>query len=250
MTFLNEFILGISSYSKAIHFSKQHKLGSYYFYPAVFSVLIFCGLGIISYLYIGELTSYLDKLLNKTPMEGIWYKIAQWIVNILIWVFALLVYLKVYRYLVLIFLSPFLGLIAGKVQDIIHQQNPPFDMQQLLKDTMRGIFLSLRNLVWELLFTSILMFLSIIIPIIAPVTFIIIVMIESYYMGFSMIDYHNEYKKLSAGESIRFVKKHRAFAISNGLVFSLLLIIPIVGVLIAPILSVIAAGMGRQDIEK
>jgi CysZ protein len=250
MTFFNEFILGFSSYMKAMDFSKAHKLGNYYFYPALFSALIFCGLGVISYLYIGELTSYLDKLLNKTPIDGIWYKIAQWIVNILVWAFAFLVYLKVYRYLVLIILSPFLGMVAGKVQDILHQHSTAFDIAQLFKDIARGIMLSLRNLVWELLFTAILMLLSIVFPLIAPVTVVLIVVFESYYVGFSMIDYHHEYKKLSASESIRLVKKHRAFAIGNGLIFNLLLFIPVIGVLVAPTLSAIAAGIGMYEIEK
>lgn len=247
--FFKEFWLGISTYSSAIDFIKKHKLTTYLLLPAIFSVLIFIGLALVAYIYIGELTAYLDRLLNRTSLEGFWYKIAQWIVNTLIWIFAGLAYLKLYRYLMLILLSPFLGMIASKVQEILHQQESPFDLHQLLKDVLRGVLISLRNLVWELLFTSILMFLSIVMPLLSPLTVVLILLIESYYVGFSMIDYRNEYKKMPFRQSILIVRKHRGFAIANGLIFNLLILIPVVGVFFAPALSAVAAGIGIEEIE-
>ncbi len=247
--FFKEFWWGIITYGKAIDFIKKHKLNNYFVLPATLSALIFIVLALVSYLYVGELTAYLDRLLHKTSLEGFWYRIAQWIVNILIWLFVGLVYLKLYRYLILILLSPFLGLIAGKVQDILHQREVPFALGQLLKDVIRGILISLRNLVWELLFTSILMFLSLVVPFASPFTLVLILLIESYYVGFSMIDYRNEYKKIPFRQSILIVRKHRGFAIANGLVFSFLVLIPVVGVLFAPPLSAVAAGIGIHEIE-
>lgn len=247
--FFKEFWLGISTYSSAIDFIRKHKLRTYFLLPAIFSVLIFIGLAFVAYSYVEELMTYLDRLLNKTSLEGFWYKIAQWIVNALVWLFAGLAYLKLYRYLVLILLSPFLGLIASKVQDILYQQEAPFDLPQLFKDVLRGVLISLRNLVWELLFTSILMFLSFVVPFLSPFTIVLILLIESYYVGFSMIDYRNEYQKIPFRQSILIVRKHRGFAIANGLVFNLLVLIPIIGVLFAPPLSAIAAGIGIEKIE-
>ncbi|GAB4110975.1 MAG: hypothetical protein OHK0057_11690 [Thermoflexibacter sp.] len=247
--FFKEFWLGIATYSSAIDFIKKHKLRIYFLFPAIFSVLIFIGLAFMAYFYIEELMTYLDRLLNKTSLEGFWYKIAQWTVNTLVWLFAGLAYLKLYRYLVLILLSPFLGLVANKVQDILHQQEAPFDLHQLLKDVLRGVLISLRNLVWELLFTSMLMFLSLAVPFLSPFTVVLILLIESYYIGFSMIDYRNEYKKIPFRQSILIVRKHRGFAIANGLVFNLLILIPVVGVLFAPSLSAVAAGIGIEKIE-
>jgi CysZ protein len=247
--FLKEFWLGITTYPQAIDFIKKHKLNTYLVLPAIFSALIFTILALVSYLYIGELTAYLDRLLHRTSLEGFWYRIAQWIVNTLVWLFVGFAYLKLYRYLILILLSPFLGLIASKVQDILHQQEVPFDLGQLLKDVLRGILISLRNLVWELLFTSILMFLSLVVPFLSPFTVVMILLVESYYVGFSMIDYRNEYKKIPFRQSILIVRSHRGFAIANGLAFNFLVLIPIIGVLFAPMLSAVAAGIGIHKIE-
>jgi CysZ protein len=56
-----------------------------------------------------------------------------------------------------------------------------------------------------------------------------------------MIDYTNERYKLSVSESISFIRKNKGLAIGNGFIFALIFAIPVAGMLVAPIVAVIAA---------
>ena len=64
---------------------------------------------------------------------------------------------------------------------------------------------------------------------------------ESYYFGFSMLDYSCERNKLSTSQSIAFIGRHKGLAIGNGLVFYLMHLVVFVGWILAPSYSVIAA---------
>jgi CysZ protein len=70
--------------------------------------------------------------------------------------------------------------------------------------------------------------------------------IESYFYGFSMMDYSCERHRLNMSESIHFIRQHRGMAIGNGMVFYLFMLIPILGWMLAPSYAVIAATIDLQ----
>ena len=45
-------------------------------------------------------------------------------------------------------------------------------------------------------------------------------LVAFYYYGFGFIDFMNERRRLTITESVKFVKKHKGFAIALGLVFT------------------------------
>ena len=79
------------------------------------------------------------------------------------------------------------------------------------------------------------------IPVIGWITPLIGLMVECYYLGFSMLDYSSERHKLSTSQSIAFIGKHKGLAIGNGMVFFLMHLIPVLGWVLAPGYAVIAA---------
>ncbi|NJL75514.1 MAG: EI24 domain-containing protein [Saprospiraceae bacterium] len=97
----------------------------------------------------------------------------------------------------------------------------------------------MRNIIRELIFTLLLLFASLVFPVITPFTAVLIFIIQSYYAGFGNMDYTLE-RHFNFQESIQFVRANKGLAIGNGLVFVWLILLGI-GFLIAPPLSTIAA---------
>jgi CysZ protein len=65
---------------------------------------------------------------------------------------------------------------------------------------------------------------------------------QAYYAGFGNMDYTLE-RHFKYRESIDFVRRYRGVAIGNGIVFMLLLLIPIFGIILVLPLSVTAASL-------
>jgi len=62
-----------------------------------------------------------------------------------------------------------------------------------------------------------------------------------YYYGFSLMDYTNERRRLNVEDSIQFIKQNASLAFVVGGVFALLFLIDYVGVILAPIIGIVAA---------
>ena len=116
----------------------------------------------------------------------------------------------------------------------------PFSFTQLIKDIIRGIRIALRNMLWQTVY-AVSIFILAFIPVIGWITPLIALMVECYYLGFSMLDYSCERHKLSTSQSIAFIGKHKGMAIGNGMIFYLMHLIPFLGWVLAPGYAVIAA---------
>ncbi|WP_027394358.1 EI24 domain-containing protein [Aquimarina latercula] len=150
--------------------------------------------------------------------------------------------LVLYKHIVMALSAPFMSPVSEKVEAHLlgdkhanHEHRNTSFRQQL----MRGIRINVRNLFRELLFIIPLLILSVI-PVIGILATILIFAVQAYYVGFGNIDYtmerHFKYK-----DSIEFVRKNRGTAIGNGIVFMLMLFIPIIGFIITLPISVVAA---------
>jgi CysZ protein len=245
-----QILLALKSYKDAISFSNKHNLWVYYIVPAIVSFFIFSGLAYLFYQFGNNLVAAVESFLPNQDSDKIWAKPLEIFIKILVYVFLFLFYLKTYRYIMLILLSPALSLLSEKVQEISQHTAPrPFDFSQLLADVIRGIKISFRNLFIEILLTVTLSILGLVIGFISPFTTILIILIESYFLGFSMIDYRNEFMRISAEESRQIIWKNKVFATGIGFFCTLMLFIPVLGVLIAPLLAVTAAGLGINELE-
>ena len=160
--------------------------------------------------------------------------------------FPIEIYFSLFKYIFLIIGSPVFAYLSEKTEAIIEGKDFPFNLKQLLKDIVRGVKLAFRNVLWQTVYTVSILILSFI-PVIGWVTPLIGLLIECYYLGFSMIDYSCERNKLSTSQSIAFIGRHKGLAIGNGLVFYLMHFIPILGWILAPSYAVIAATLSLYN---
>ena len=259
-TMLKELFLGISTYFKAFSFILKHKLWYYFFFPVVLSFLLHTVVGYFIDQTTDSLQLYVEGLLlpDSTTQDSNWWNsilgfmgtwgswLLKWTLTITFWLLSF----KFMKYVVLIFLSPVLAFLSEKTEKIISGVEYPFSWDQLLKDILRGSLLALRNMFIEFGWIFICFIASIFFPVISPFTTIFLILIGYYFLGFSMIDYNLERRKLSSKESVVYVKQHLGLALGNGFVFSSMLLIPIIGVIFAPILGTVAATLAIFEREK
>jgi len=149
-------------------------------------------------------------------------------------------YFSLFKYIFLIIGSPLFAYLSEKTEAIKEGKDYPFNFKQLMRDAWRGTKLALRNTLWQTVYMIALFLLSFI-PVIGWITPLIVILVECYYYGFSMLDYSFERQKLSPAESIRYVSNHKGLAIGNGIVFFLMHGLIIIGWVLAPAYAVVAA---------
>ena len=235
---------GLSAYRDSFSLISELRLWNYFaipmlisFFSAVLIILIAWGLSDT----IGRLISNL----------WVWEWGAQTVETISIVIGALLIVaigLVLYKHIIMAFSAPFMSPVSEKIESHlytdVHNHRETTNATQLI----RGIRINLRNLSWELLITIPLLLLSLI-PVLGIITTVMLFIIQAYYAGFGNMDYTLE-RHMSYRESINFVKRNRGYAIGNGIVFMLFLLIPVVGILIVLPVSVTAASVITLKILK
>ena len=244
---LQDIITGFSAYSKAHQFIKANKLWAYVALPGMINLILLSLIAWLGWQYTSMLTDYLLEFFGLGGEDGGW-----WILNFfLLLVFRLLVfliYVMIYKYLVLILMAPFLALLSERTEAIKTGRVFPFVFSRFVKEVLRGIMIALRNIILELIATILLLLMATI-PLIGFLSPFLIFLVQTYFYGFSMMDYYNERHKRSVGESSRFIWKHKGIAVANGTVFHLMLMVPIIGLLVAPSYSIVAACLSAIEIE-
>ncbi len=241
---LKDIIIAIQSYGQAHRFIVKHRLWKWILIPGLLYALLFMA-GIYLYWTSSEKAiNYLFSLTGITAwmqkMQLGWLSFLFILGQIILKMVMLLFYFSLFKYLFLIIGSPLFAYLSEKTAAIQEGRDFPFNFAQLLRDIWRGIKIALRNALWQTVYTVTILILSFI-PLIGWVTPLIALLIECYYLGFSMLDYSCERNKLSTSQSIAFIGRHKGLAIGNGIVFYLLHMLPFVGWIFAPSYAVIAA---------
>lgn len=241
---LKEIIIAIESYFKAHRFIKKHKLWKWILIPGFLYMLLFlAGMYVFwqsSDAAVTYLTSSLglDKWVHRqgSGILSFFFLMGEMMVR-LIFIFF---YFSLFKYLFLIIGSPVFAYLSEKTEAIMEGKDFPFSFLQLLNDVYRGILIALRNALWQTVFTVSILILSFF-PVIGWVMPLIMMFVECYYYGFSMLDYSLERHKLSPAQSIDYIGKHKGLAIGNGMIFFMLHLIPFLGWVLAPAYAVVAA---------
>ncbi|MDX2249261.1 MAG: EI24 domain-containing protein [Bacteroidia bacterium] len=228
----------ISAYGSALGMISQHNLWRYIIIPGLVSM------GVMFLLVAGPVVWFANSsveqtVVNMIPWEGM-KGVAEGAADVIIFLLTTLIIFFLGKYIVLAVVSPFMGALSEKVEKIVTGKEVPND-SNFLVDLIRGIRVSLRNLVRELFFTLMFLLLNFI-PIIGSIAATVLTLgVEAFYAGFGNMDYTLERKRYSVSQSVIFVKQNRGVAIGNGLVFLGLLLIPVLGWFLAPAFATISA---------
>lgn len=147
--------------------------------------------------------------------------------------------LILYRHIVMAFSAPFMSPVSEKIEKHFYGENHSHRNTSNTEQLWRGVRINVRNLLMELLLTIPIILIGFI-PVVGIISSVLLFFVQSYYAGFGNMDYTLE-RHYKYSESIKFVSRNRGLAIGNGMVFMLVLLIPVVGIILVLPLSVTAA---------
>ena len=260
MTFFGGMKIGFNSYGKAFSLLFKKRLWLFLLFPFVFNILLFWG----GYALVDTLIDYVKEyIFGWTSLENADYFLSDYLkmfVSGFIYIIFKFLYFFLFSYfgayIILIIMSPIFAILSEKTESLSTGKSYPFDIQQMMRDIVRGILIALRNLIIEILIVTLVLIVSII-PIfgwiIALLSPVFLFIVSSYFYGFSFMDYNSERRHLNPKQSIALIRKYKGVAIANGIVFSFSLILPFLGVLFASffaIVSVISASLSMEEIFK
>lgn len=241
---LKEIIIAIQAYFKAHRFIKENKLWKWILIPGILYTLLFT---ISLYYFSSTSTEFIEWFILKAGLKSWIEKVNDGSVSFLltfgtmvIWFISLMLYFSLFKYLFLIIGSPIFAYLSEKTAAIMEGNHQPINSRQLLIDSKRGIQLAVRNSFWQTIYILSILIVSLL-PVVGWLTPFLVLIIECYYYGFSMVDYSLERKKMSATQSRFFISNHKGVAIGNGMVFYMFHLLPIIGWVLAPAYAVVAA---------
>lgn len=233
---IKDIILGIKEYAGAFKLISKLKLWRYFAIPILISVVTAVLIGVKAYVLSDNVGAYITKIWIWEFGKETFTSISNFIGGLIVLVIGLILY----KHIIMALSAPFMTPVSEKIEkhfygDLKHLHRKTTNTDQLI----RGIRINLRNLTKELLITLPILLLKFI-PIVNIFSTLALFLVQAYYAGFGNIDYtlerHFDYKK-----SVDFVDKNKGFAVGNGIVFMLFLLIPIVGIILILPLSVTAA---------
>ena len=236
---------GLEAYSGTFALISKLKLWKYFAIPIVISIVTSLTIGVTAYGLSDNIGRFISSIWPWDFGKETFTSISTFIGAIVIIAIGLILY----KHIIMALSAPFMSPVSEKIETHLtgiekHQHRNTTFEQQL----WRGIRINLRNLGKELLITIPILMLKFI-PVINIFSTVLLFLVQAYYAGFGNMDYTLE-RHFKYGESVQFVRKYRGIAIGNGIVFILLLLVPIIGIILVLPLSVTAASLKTVTLLK
>lgn len=228
---------GIKVYGDAIRFIIDNRLYVYFIAPAILSAGIWWG----AYL--------LEQKISQTTYHDVdsLRELLVLLIRNLFWTSIVLMGYKLRKYIVFVVLSPLLSRLSLRTEEIITGNTYKITWEQYKNDIKRAIRIAMGNFIIEYSIFAAWYVFVLFIPDANILTPGFLLLVGCYFYGFCLIDYVNERRRLNIAESVRFIRENAGFSFGVGLVFSLLFFIPLdLGVLVAPVLGIVAATIGMH----
>ena len=242
---IKNILKGIKAYIGTFKLISQLKLWKYFAIPILISLVTALLIGVTAYGLSDNIGSFIAKLWNwETGLET-FTAISGFFGGALIVVLGFILY----KHIVMALSAPFMSPVSEKIEAHYLGHKAHKHRNTSFKDQLwRGIRINVRNLFKELLLTIPILIIGFI-PVIGTISTVLLFLLQAYYAGFGNMDYTLE-RHFNYKDSLNFVKNHRGYAIGNGIIFMLFLLIPILGVILVLPFSVTAATSQTVSILK
>lgn len=253
----------LTCFLKAPAFALSHRMAWMFLVPALLWVAFAAGLFALSTWLVGLLEPWLHGLVGageaprQEDLHGLWAYVQAFFqgtgaVLLLVAVKLALIFLfaLVNKYIVLIVLSPLLAYASERAEEHLTGRSYPFSPAQLVKDAGRGVLIALRNGALELTINLVVWVGTLFVPVLAPLSAVLLLLVSAYFYGFSMFDYVFERRRMGLRASVRAVNTHVGMVLVNGALFALLAKVPLVGLMFAPLMAAIGASLawvGKEE---
>ncbi|MGZ3863004.1 MAG: EI24 domain-containing protein [Bacteroidia bacterium] len=262
MSVFSDFFRGISYFFKGFSFLFKRGLWYYMFYPLILWIVIFIATLFLFGELVEQIAQWLETSLSKWTFEGFEHfmflktgfviKTLSFLVSVFLKIAFFFIGGTIVKYITLILLSPMLSRLSEVVESKISNREFEFSFRQFIKDVIRGITISLRNMLFEYLFIFAGFILCFFFP---PLMFVIapfLFFVSCYYYGCTMMDYSCERHKMSVSQSLSFVRQNKALICGIGCCFALCLKIPsllgdLAGLMIGPAVACIGATLAFHN---
>ncbi len=256
MTFSAQLKIGYKSYPKALNFIFKNRLSAYFLIPIALNILLIVGGESIITSYTDDLKEIINQWLSIEDADFFLSEYLEGFLSVLVSIFVQFFFFLFLAFLgghiIIIFLSPVFSILSEKTEYKLNGKEYHANFKQTILDIVRGIGISLRNMLIEIFLGIIAFFLGFI-PVVGLFAAIALFLMASYFFGFSYIDLMHERRRFTIKQSIKRMRKLKGVAIANGSVFALALMIPFCGASIAvfvAIVSVVAATIAIHEIEQ
>jgi len=226
---------GCSAYSEVYEIISRLKLWKFFVIPMLISFLVFSMILVVSFSLSSSIGSYIASFWSWDFGQETIHAISRFFGGLLIIIFGFISF----KHIIMALSAPFMGPISKIIEDDINGVVSQVKTSTPSGLLMRGIRISLRNLLRELVL-SIPILLFGLIPVVGFFSVVMLFLMQAYFAGFGNMDYTLE-RHFSYQKSVFFVKKNKGLAMGNGIVFMLFLLIPFLGVILVHPLSVTAA---------
>jgi CysZ protein len=265
MNAFSDFFKGTEYFFKGFSFLFKKGLWLYMLYPLVLWIGIFLATLFLFGELVEQITHWIETYLTTLTVDGFEHllffkkgfiiKAMSFLVSVFLKVAFFFIGGTLVKYITLILLSPMLSRLSEVIESKTTGKKFDFSFKQFMKDTARGIFISLRNMFFEYVFIIggfvLCFFFPPLVFILAPFLFFV----SCYYYGCTMMDYSCERHRMSVKESLTFVRKHKALICGIGCCFALCLKIPTLlgdlsGLMIGPAVACIGATLAFHQIKE
>lgn len=158
--------------------------------------------------------------------------------------------LVIFQFFVLTILSPFNSFLSEKFDADLTGRKFETGFVRILNDLLRAILVAIIALFLELIFMGVWWILSWL-PLIGLLDPIMYFLIASFFFGFAFYDYSLERHNIGTFRSLGFAFSKMGHMIISGSIFTLIFMIPIAGIILAPVLvTLISTGVYIKLHEK